>query len=254
MRTPIVAGNWKMNKTAKEAVVLVKALLEGGIDKIDGVQAVVCPTFTALSAVKDLCEGTDLAVGAQNFYFEANGAFTGEISPEMVKEFCSYVILGHSERRGLFGETDESVNKKLKAAFAIGLNPILCVGETFEENQAGKTKDVVTSQVKADLEGLTAEQVANLVIAYEPIWAIGTGLAASGAQAQQVIHDYVRVPVTEMFGEASAQAMRIQYGGSVKASNAEEFFSQPDIDGALVGGASLKPDFVDIVRAAATYR
>jgi triosephosphate isomerase len=250
MRTPIVAGNWKMNKTAKEAVALVQALLDGGIDKVDGVEAVVCPTFTALGVVSALCEGTDLAVGAQNLYFEPNGAFTGEISPEMVVEYCKYVIIGHSERRGYFGETDESVNKKLKAAFAVGLLPILCVGETYEENQSGKTASVVTSQVKADLAGLTAEQVASMVIAYEPIWAIGTGLAASGELAQQVIHDYVRVPVTEMFGEAAAQAMRIQYGGSVKPSNAAEYFGQTDIDGALVGGAALKPDFTEIVKAA----
>ncbi|NSW52091.1 MAG: triose-phosphate isomerase [Anaerolineae bacterium] len=251
MRTPIVAGNWKMNKTAADAVALVKALLDNGIDQIAGVEAVVCPTFTALDAVSRLCEGTNLAVGAQNLYFEPNGAYTGEIAPEMVAEFCKYVIIGHSERRGYFGETDETVNKKLKAAFGAGLLPILCVGETYEENQAGKTADVVTSQVKADLAGLTADQVASMVIAYEPIWAIGTGLAATGEQAQQVIHDYVRVPVTEMFGEAAAQAMRIQYGGSVKPSNAQEFFGQPDIDGALVGGASLKPDFTEIVKAAA---
>lgn len=251
MRTPIIAGNWKMNKTAAEAAELVTALLDSGIDRVEGVEAVVCPVFTALNAVSDLCEGTELGVGAQNLYFEPKGAFTGEISPIMVKEFCKYVIVGHSERRAIFGETDASVNQKLKVAFEIGLIPILCVGETYEENQAGKTENIVISQVKADLEGLTGEQVASMVVAYEPIWAIGTGLAASGEQANQVIHDYVRTPVAEMFGEETAQALRIQYGGSVKPSNAEEFFSMPDIDGALVGGASLKPDFVEIVKIAA---
>ena len=251
MRTPIVAGNWKMNKTAAEAAELVKALLDSGIDRIEGVDAVVCPVFTALNAVADMCKDTELGVGAQNLYFEPKGAFTGEISPSMVKEFCEYVIVGHSERRAMFGETDASVNHKLKVAFEIGLIPILCVGETYEENQAGKTKEIVTSQVKADIEGLTNEQVASMVIAYEPIWAIGTGLAASAEQANQVIHDYVRTPVSEMFGEETAQAVRIQYGGSVKPGNAEEFFSMPDIDGALVGGASLKPDFVEIVKIAA---
>ncbi|MBN2046558.1 MAG: triose-phosphate isomerase [Anaerolineaceae bacterium] len=254
MRTPIVAGNWKMNKTAAEAVALVKSLLDAGMNDIEGVEKVVCPTFTALNAVSDLCAGTEVAVGAQNLYFEASGAYTGEIAPNMVKEFCDYVIIGHSERRGYFGETDESVNKKLKAAFEIGLTPILCVGETYEENQAGKTKEIVTTQVKADLAGLTGEQVASMVIAYEPIWAIGTGLAADAELANQVIRDFVRTPVAELFGNDVAQAMRIQYGGSVKPSNAEEYFSMPDIDGALVGGASLKVDFIDIVKAAAATR
>lgn len=251
MRTPIVAGNWKMNKTSAEAVELVKALLDGGIDKVEGCTAVVVPVTLSIPAVAALAEGKELGVGAQNLYFEPKGAFTGEVSPEMVKEFCEYVILGHSERRAYFGDTDELVNKKLKAAFDIGLTPILCVGETYDENQAGKTEEIVTSQVKADLEGLTAEQVASMVIAYEPIWAIGTGLAASGEQANQVIRDFVRQPVADMFGEETAQALRIQYGGSVKPSNAVEFFSQPDIDGALVGGAALKPDFVEIVKIAA---
>lgn len=251
MRTPIVAGNWKMNKTSAEAVALVKALLEGGIDTVEGVTAVVVPVFLSIPAVAALAEGKELGVGAQNLYFEPDGAFTGEVAPSMVAEYCEYVIIGHSERRAYFGDTDELVNKKLKAAFEAGLTPILCVGETYEENQAGKTEAIVTSQVKADLEGLTAEQVASMVIAYEPIWAIGTGLAASCELANQVIHDFVRTPVADMFGEAAAQALRIQYGGSVKPSNAEEFFSQPDIDGALVGGASLKPDFVEIVKIAA---
>jgi triosephosphate isomerase (TIM) len=251
MRTPIVAGNWKMNKKASEAAEFVGTLLEAGIDKIEGVEAVVCPVFPSLPVVAGLCEGTNLFVGAQNLYFESKGAYTGEVSPEMVKEFCQYVILGHSERRAYFHETDEMVNKKIKAAFAVGLIPILCVGETYEENQAGKTKDIVTAQVKADLAGLTAEQVAGMVIAYEPIWAIGTGLAASGEQANQVIHDYVRTPVAELFGNEAAEALRIQYGGSVSPANAVEFFSMPDIDGALVGGASLKPDFIEIVRVAA---
>ena len=251
MRTPIVAGNWKMNKTSAEAVELVKALLDGGIDQVEGCTAVVVPVTLSIPAVSALAEGKALGVGAQNLYFEPKGAYTGEVAPSMVKEFCEYVILGHSERRAYFGDTDEIVNKKLKAAFEIGLTPILCVGETYDENQAGKTEEIVTNQIKADLEGLTKEQVAEMVIAYEPIWAIGTGLAASGELANQVIRDYVRKPVADMFGEATAQAVRIQYGGSVKPANAEEFFSQPDIDGALVGGASLKPDFVEIVKIAA---
>lgn len=251
MRTPIVAGNWKMNKTAVEAVEFVQVLLDGGIDQIEGVTAVVAPVFLSVPAVAALAKGKALGVGAQNLYFEPDGAFTGEVAPQMVKEFCEYVILGHSERRAYFGDTDELVNKKLKAAFEVGLTPILCVGETYEENQAGKTEEIVTSQIKADLAGLTAEQVAGMVIAYEPIWAIGTGLAASGELANQVIHDYVRQPIAALYNDEVAESVRIQYGGSVKPSNAEEFFSQPDIDGALVGGASLKPDFVEIVRIAA---
>jgi triosephosphate isomerase len=190
-------------------------------------------------------------LGAQNLHWEASGAYTGEVSPAMVKEFCQYVILGHSERRTCFDETDETVNKKIKAALGVGLVPIFCIGETLQENQAGKTQEVVERQVRLGLAGLTPGQAAGIVIAYEPVWAIGTGLAATGEVANKVHKEYIRGPLADRFGAQLAQGVRILYGGSVTAANAAEFFSQPDIDGALVGGASLKPaDFIKIVEAA----
>lgn len=251
MRTPIVAGNWKMYKTAAEARQLV---YEAKTDllAIYGVEKVFCPPFTSLAAVAELVEGTGIGVGAQNMHWEAQGAYTGEISAVMLKEFCTYVILGHSERRAMFGETDETVNKKVLAALAAGLTPIVCVGETYEENQAGQTGEVVTRQVKAAFNGVPAAQAGGLVVAYEPIWAIGTGLAAEPEGANAVIRDFIRRPLAESYAANIAEQVRVQYGGSVKPGNAAEFFSQPDIDGALVGGASLKAaDFIGIVRAAA---
>jgi triosephosphate isomerase len=212
---------------------------------------VFCPPFTDLLAISAMLAGTDIGLGAQNMYWETAGAYTGEISPAMVAELCRYVILGHSERRSYFGETDETVNRKVKAAFANHLIPIFCVGETLAENEGGKTMEVVTRQVRGGLEGVTAEQANSLVVAYEPVWAIGTGRAATAQGANQVIADTIRKPLQDLFGSQVSQSVRVLYGGSVTGANATEFFTQPDIDGALVGGASLKPDFVKIVEAAA---
>jgi triosephosphate isomerase len=251
MRKRVLAGNWKMNKTVAEAVALVKAMKDE-LCRLDSVDRVLCPPFMAIPDVARLVAGTGLGVGAQNMYWKDAGAFTGEISPLMVKEFCSYVIIGHSERREHFGESDESVNLKLKAALAHGLTPIVCVGETLALRQEGQTESWVARQVKAALAGLNADQVANVIIAYEPIWAIGTGLPATAEEAQRVCKEVVRATVAELYGPSVAQAIRIQYGGSVTPANAPELMAQPDIDGALVGGASLKAaDFVAIVAAAA---
>ena len=254
MRKPILAGNWKMNKTVAEAVALVTAMKDE-LCQLSSVERVLCPPFMAIPEVARLVArpptGSGVGVGAQDMYWKDAGAFTGEISPLMVKEFCSHVIIGHSERREHFGETDETVNLKLKAALAHGLGPIVCVGETLALRQEGRTEAWVAGQVRGALAGLSAEQVAKVVIAYEPIWAIGTGLAATAAEAQRVCKEVVRATVAELYGPAVAQGMRIQYGGSVTPANAPELMVQPDIDGALVGGASLKAaDFVAIVRAA----
>ena len=249
MRTPIIAGNWKMNKTAVEAVDFVREI-RNGLSQIKGVDKVVCPPFIALPGVAEALQATDIGVGAQNMHFAESGAYTGECAPNMLTPFCSYVIIGHSERREYFNETDEGVNKKAKAALAHGLIPIICVGETLAQNEAGETQAFVSGQVRAALDGLTAEQVAGLVIAYEPIWAIGTGKSASAAQAGSIIGLSVRGPIAEMFGEETAQKVRIQYGGSVKENNIAEYMAQPDIDGALVGGASLKAGFVELVKNA----
>ncbi len=251
MRTPIIAGNWKMNKTVGEAVALVRDM-RSGLNQVTSVDRVLCPPFLALPAVAELLKPTSIGLGAQNMYWEEKGAYTGEVSPLMLKGLCQYVILGHSERRGYFGETDENVNRKVKAALAHDLIPIICVGENLEQNEAGQTDAVVGSQVRGCLAGLTAQEVQGLIIAYEPIWAIGTGKPATGAGANAVIGLTIRGAVAELYDQATAQAVRIQYGGSVNAANATEFMSQPDIDGALVGGASLKADqFVEIVRLSA---
>ena len=250
MRKPVVAGNWKMYKTVAEARHLVSELVPG-LQAVAGVEKVICPPFTALLAVAALLEGTDIGLGAQNIYWEASGAFTGEISPQMVAELCQYVILGHSERRGYFGETDETVNKKIQAALAHGLTPIVCVGETLEENEADQTAAVVSRQIRNGLADLGLSDGSALMIAYEPIWAIGTGRAATAEGANAVMGGVVRPALAELFGEAFSQSVRILYGGSVKANNAAEFFAQPDIDGALVGGASLKAsEFIQIAQAA----
>ncbi|MBT3321735.1 MAG: triose-phosphate isomerase [Anaerolineae bacterium] len=245
MRTPIVAGNWKMNKTISEARELVSEFVPL-VKDMNAVEIVLCPPSPALLPVAALLEGTDIELGAQNMHWESGGAYTGELAPVMVKEFANFVILGHSERRAYFGETDETVNKKVKAAQNEGLMPIICVGESLEENQAGKTEDIVSGQIKAGLKDVGA----NLVIAYEPIWAIGTGLAATSEMANDTIK-IIRSNLKELFGQEDAEKIRILYGGSVKGSNAAEYFSQSDIDGALVGGASLKADaFAEIVVAA----
>jgi triosephosphate isomerase (TIM) len=251
MRKPFVAGNWKMFKTVAEARQLVSELITG-INSMQGVEKVLCPPFTALLAIAALLEGTDIGLGAQNMHWEASGAYTGEVAPPMIAELCKYIIVGHSERRAYFGETDETVNQKLRSALAHGLTPILCVGETLEENEAARTEEVVTRQVRQGLTGIQLTVDVPMVIAYEPVWAIGTGRAATSEGANAVVADYIRPTLTELYGHPLAQSMRVLYGGSVKASNAAEFFTQPDIDGALVGGASLKAaEFIPIVQAAA---
>ena len=251
MRTPIVAGNWKMNKTVEEARMLVFSM-NNEMREIKGVQKVLCPPFPALLAVSALLQGTDIGVGAQNMHWEEKGAFTGEIAPNMVAEFCQYIIIGHSERRAYFGETDETVNRKLHAAMNHNLTPIVCVGETLEENESGRTGEVVRRQISQGLAGADPAKAAEIIVAYEPVWAIGTGRASSGENANAILADHIRPALADLFGGETAQVIRIQYGGSVTAANAEEFFSQPEIDGALVGGASLKKDeFIAIVRAAA---
>jgi len=250
MRIPFVAGNWKMNKTIAEARELV-AKMAPQMSSIAGVEKVFCPPFTALSSVSELLSGTGIGLGAQNLYWEEKGAFTGEISPAMVKELCEYVILGHSERRAYFGETNETVNKKLKAAQAAGLISIVCVGETLDEYESGRTREVVSAQTGMSLRDVSPEYAPSIVVAYEPVWAIGTGKASTGDAANVVIKDFIRPAIAALHGEKTAQAVRVLYGGSVTAANAAEFFAQPDIDGALVGGASLKlEEFVAITKAA----
>ena len=252
MRTPIVAGNWKMNRTIAEARDLVSKLLAPLMDITD-VDRVLCPPFTSLFVVSSMLDGSDIGLGAQNLHWEEKGAFTGEVAPGMVKELCQYVIIGHSERRTYFGETDETVNKKLHAALRHDVTPIVCVGETLEEYESGRTSEVVLRQINLGFAGVDPAVASRIVLAYEPVWAIGTGKASSGENANQVHAQVIRPELTELFGEETAQVIRIQYGGSVTAANASEFFSQSDIDGALVGGASLKADeFVAIVKAAAT--
>ena len=248
MRKPFIAGNWKMYKTIDEAVALVQAL-RAELDGLDGCDVAVCPPSIALAAVRQALAGSTIGLGAQNMYWEEQGAFTGEVSPVMLAGLCDYVIIGHSERRNVFGETDEWVNKKLHAALAHDLKPILCVGENLQQNQAGETVTFVGGQVRAAFEGITAEQARTITVAYEPIWAIGTGVPATGEGANEIIGAAVRDVLAELFGDDVAQAMRIQYGGSVKPANIVEFMSQPEIDGALVGGASLKAaDFAAIVK------
>ncbi|GAB4489872.1 MAG: triose-phosphate isomerase [Anaerolineales bacterium] len=245
-RIKVVAGNWKMNKTVAETRELM-AVMGRELKTVAGVEKVIFPPFVSLLAAANLLGGTEIGLGAQNMHWEEKGAFTGEISPLMVKELCGYVLLGHSERRQYFGESDETVQKKVLAAQAHGLMPIVCVGESLAEYEAGQTAEVVRRQI---LRGLKDVGPA-LMIAYEPIWAIGTGRASSAENAQQVHGQFIRPALSELFGAQAAQGIRILYGGSVTAANAAEFFAQPEIDGALVGGASLKPaDFVAIARAA----
>jgi triosephosphate isomerase len=254
MRVPIIAGNWKMNKTVGEAVNLV-CEMRPKLNEVQGVDKVLCPPFPALAAVKELLEPTTIKSGAQNMYWEEEGAYTGEISPLMLKELCQYVILGHSERRQYFGETDDGVNKKIKAALTHSLIPIVCVGENLAQNEAGQTEAVVGGQISGCLAGLSAEQVQGLIIAYEPIWAIGTGRPATGTGANAVIGQIIRGTIGNLYDEATAQAVRVQYGGSVNPKNIAEFMSQVEIDGALVGGASLKAaDFVEIARISAQVK
>jgi len=238
VRKPIIAGNWKMYKTVEEAIALVRELALQ-VEDVTDTEIVVCPPFTALDAVIEAVEGTNIAVGAQNMHWEAQGAFTGEVSPFMLKEMgCRYVVLGHSERRQYFGETDENVNRKVKAAFSYGLRPIVCVGERLDEREQGITEQVVKTQVERALAGLENSRAVDLVVAYEPVWAIGTGKTASDEDAQQVI-GFIRDLIAGMYGSELAEQVRIQYGGSVKPDNISGLMNQKDIDGALVGGASL---------------
>ncbi|UCG25245.1 MAG: triose-phosphate isomerase [Chloroflexota bacterium] len=250
MRTPIIAGNWKMNKTVGEAVAFVREI-RSALNSYTPVYSVVCPPFVALPAVSDALKGTRIGVGAQNMHYEEKGAFTGECAASMLTPFCKYVILGHSERRAYFAESDEAVNKKVHQALAHGLTPIICVGESLEQNEAGQTHAFVSGQVKAAFAGVSAEQAAACIIAYEPIWAIGTGKSATVADAGGIIGLTVRGAVADLFGEGTAQQLRVQYGGSANPSNIGDYMSHPDIDGALVGGASLKTDFVEMVRVTA---
>lgn len=254
MRIPLVAGNWKMYKTVAEARHLVSEMVPA-LQAIRGVEKVICPPFTAILAVAALLEGSAIRLGAQNMHWEPYGAFTGEISPLMLVEYCQYVILGHSERRTHFGETDAVINKKIHAALTHGLTPIFCVGETLEEHEAGRTFEVVNRQIREGLAGLEIgtdqDGQVSLVVAYEPVWAIGTGRAATGEDANRVVRQVIRPALADLFGEDVAQSTRVLYGGSVKADNAAEFFSQDEIDGALVGGASLKAsEFINITHAA----
>jgi triosephosphate isomerase (TIM) len=249
-RLPLVAGNWKLNKTATEAYKLVAEMLPG-LRSIKGVEKLVCPPFTALMAVSRLIMDSDLRLGAQDVYWEDRGAYTGEISARMLAEFCQYVIIGHSERRTYFGETNETVNRKVRAALAQALIPLICVGENLEQNEAGQAAGVVSRQVHEALAGLDIQEAGRIVIAYEPVWAIGTGRAATAEAVNMLIRNVIRPTVGGLFGEEIAQGVRVLYGGSVDPDNAAQFFRQPEIDGALVGGASLKArSFVGIVEAA----
>lgn len=250
-RRKIVAGNWKMNKTVPEALALVRELRGAVAGLGDKVEVVIAPPFVALQPLHVALEGAPIQLAAQNCHWESSGAFTGEISAPMLVELgCAYVIVGHSERRQFFGETDATVNKRAKAVKATGMTPILCVGETLAEREANQTLAVVERQVRGALEGFSGADVATFVLAYEPVWAIGTGRTATTAQAQEV-HAAIRSLLGRLYDEGTAQRVRIQYGGSVKPDNAAELLGQPDVDGALVGGASLKAaDFVAIVKAA----
>lgn len=251
MRIPVVAGNWKMHLNQEDAATLAQSVREG-VSSFQNVEVVVCPVFTALAASQRALEGGPVGLGGQNCYPAASGAFTGEIAPEMLLDCgCSWVIIGHSERRQLFNEQDAFLNEKLRYALAAGLKVMFCIGETLDERESGAMDAVLERQLRHGLSGLTDEDFARVVVAYEPVWAIGTGKTASPEQAQEA-HAFVRSVVRDMFGDRVADTLRIQYGGSVKPDNAAELISQPDVDGFLVGGASLKAEsFVAIAQAAA---
>jgi triosephosphate isomerase (TIM) len=252
MRKPIIAGNWKMNKTPAEAIALVRALAPM-VTRFPEVETVVCPPMLALPAVAEALRGTGIGVGAQNVFWAESGAYTGEIAANMLVGLAQYVIIGHSERRQYFGETDETVNKKIKAVLGQGLTPIVCVGESLAQNEAGSTDAWVSGQIQAAFEGLTAQQVSGVVVAYEPIWAIGTGRNATPEIANRVC-GLVRSTLAGLYGQETAQAMRVQYGGSANDKNIGELMAMPEIDGALVGGASLKADsFAEMVRVSAGH-
>ena len=248
MRKPIIAGNWKMHLVRSEAAALADAL-KNALHDVHEVEIVVAPPFTALSAVGEVISGSNIALAAQNVYWERSGAYTGEISPTMLKDAgCTYVIVGHSERRQYFGEDNAAVNKKLKAVLSEGVHPILCIGETLNERKQGKAFAIIERQVREALQGISEDSLKEMVMAYEPVWAIGTGETATPEQAEEV-HKEIRRLLRELYSERAALAMRIQYGGSVKPDNIRELMSEEDIDGALVGGASLKAEsFIKIVR------
>lgn len=247
MRKPMMAGNWKMNKTADRAVQLAQEI-DAKVGSVESVDRVVAPTFVCLAAVSEALADSSVKVGAQNMHWESDGAFTGEISADMLVGMAEYVIIGHSERRQYFAESNETVNSKVKSALAAGLKPIMCVGESLEQNQAGETASFVGEQVRAGLADLSADQVAGLIIAYEPIWAIGTGLAATSQQAQDICGGVVRAAVKDAYSEAVAEQTRVLYGGSTKPSNIAEIMGMADIDGALIGGAALDADsYADMV-------
>jgi len=254
LRKPIIAGNWKLNKTSKESIELVTLLKRELID-VTEIDIVVCPVFTVLSDVHDCLVDSNIGIGAQDLYWEDSGAFTGEVSAPLIKDTgAQYVIIGHSERRQFFGETNEIVNQKIRAALNHDLTPIVCVGEVLEEREEGKTNDVIKEQIKGSLEGFSNDDMKKIVIAYEPVWAIGTGKTATPKQAQEV-HQYIRELLKEKFDGSIAQEVRIQYGGSVKTDNIAELMTQEDIDGALVGGASLKADsFIEIIKNACSIK
>lgn len=248
MRTPLIAGNWKMHKTAAEAGDFVREFLPL-VSGVTAVEIVLAPAFPAIRAVADRVRGSRVGVASQNVHFAADGAYTGEVSPAMIKEAgATYAIIGHSERRQYFAETDESVSRKVRAALEAALVPIMCLGETLQEREAGRTFDVVSRQLRGGLAGVQAPAAPTVVVAYEPVWAIGTGRTASPAQAREV-HAFLRKKLSETWGPGAAAAVRIIYGGSVKPDNVDELMAQPDIDGALVGGASLRADsFANIVK------
>jgi len=250
MRKKVIAGNWKMNKDLNESQSLVSGIISG-LGNDDKCDVIVCPPFTSLSEVHALIENTPVKLGAQNMFYEESGAFTGEISSLMLKSVgCEYVILGHSERRNIFGEGDEMINKKIKKALESGLKIIFCIGESLAQREEGITNDVVKNQIVKGLDGITSDDMENIIIAYEPIWAIGTGKTATPEQAQEV-HSFIRDLIKNSFSNEIAENIVIQYGGSVKPENAATLLSQPDIDGALVGGACLKADsFLSIIASA----
>jgi triosephosphate isomerase len=255
----MIAGNWKMNTTVSEAVALVRKMCgvhvvpgKAELDAITNVDKVICPPFVSLTAVREIIKGSSIRLGAQNLYFEEKGAYTGEISPLMLAGLCEFVIVGHSERRQYFNETNEIINKKLKAALKAGLMPILCVGEKLAENEAGRTETVIAEQLSLSLTNI--DSIGKLTVAYEPVWAIGTGRAATGRKANETI-GFIRCHIGGLYNEAVAQEIRLLYGGSVTADNVAEFMEQPEIDGALVGGASLKVDqFISITKQASDIK
>lgn len=251
MRKPIIAGNWKMNKTVDESIELVNAIKRDTYD-IESVEIILCPPFTSLSDVSEMLLDTNIGLGAQDCYWENSGAYTGEIAPQMLKSVgCKYVIIGHSERRAMFGETNEAVNKKVLAVIKEGLNPIMCVGEKLKEREKNQTFDVVKDHVENGLRNVKKEDMRNVVIAYEPVWAIGTGRNATPGQAEEV-HKFIRHLLVKMYDKSVAEGVRIQYGGSVNPENIEGIINENDVDGALVGGASLKAEsFIEIVRKSA---